>query len=151
MSLRTRPFDEPDSDAVVALWSACGLTRPWNDPVQDIARKLQVQREWFLVAEQGGVIVASVMAGYDGHRGSVYYLAVQPSMQGQGIGRRLMHEVEAALLRVGCAKVNLLVRGSNTAVLGFYQALGYAVDDVVGLGHRLIEDRPPDEPHSTNT
>ena len=74
-----RPFREADEAQVVALWQACGLTRPWNDPHRDIARKLAVQRELFLVGEEGGRIVASVMAGYEGHRGWVNYLAWTPA------------------------------------------------------------------------
>lgn len=144
MTLFVRAFDEADTDAVVTLWRRCGLTRPWNDPVRDIHRKLQVQRELFRVAEESQVIVGAVMAGYDGHRGSVNYLAVDPGRQGQGIGRELMRDVEARLLALGCPKVNLLVRTSNVQVIGFYRALGYSVDEVVGLGHRLMKDT--DEP-----
>jgi ribosomal protein S18 acetylase RimI-like enzyme len=140
--LVVRPFAEPDEDAVVALWHAAGLTRPWNDPHRDVERKLAVQREWFLVAELEGRVVGSAMAGYDGHRGSVYYAAVDPDTRGRGIGRALMAAVESALGDVGCPKVNVVVRGDNTTALGFYEALGYAVDDVVALGRRLEHDCP---------
>ena len=140
MSLRIRPFAEADSDTVVALWRECGLVRPWNDPHKDIARKLQVQRELFLVGEVDGAVVASVMAGYEGHRGWVYYLAVAPRQQRRGFARELMQHVEAALLARGCPKISLLVRETNAPVLAFYARLGYAQDASVPLGKRLIPD-----------
>lgn len=139
-ALHIRPFEEGDIDTVVALWRDCGLTRAWNDPHKDIARKLQVQRELFLVGCVGGAVVASVMAGYEGHRGWIYYLAVAPAHQRRGHARELMQYVEAALLERGCPKISLLVRSTNTAVLDFYAALGYAQDAAVPLGKRLIPD-----------
>jgi ribosomal protein S18 acetylase RimI-like enzyme len=135
-----RAFREEDTEAVVALWEACDLTRPWNDPRKDIARKLGVQREWFLVAEDDGRVVGSVMAGYDGHRGWVNYLAVDPSQQRSGLGRELMAETERLLGDAGCPKINLQVRGTNEAALGFYERIGYTRDDVVSLGRRLEPD-----------
>jgi ribosomal protein S18 acetylase RimI-like enzyme len=139
--LRIRPFEAADTETVVALWRECGLTRPWNDPYQDIARKLQVQPELFFVGEVDGAVVSSVMAGYEGHRGWIYYLAVAPAHQRRGHARELMRYVEAALLARGCPKISLLVRSTNTAVLDFYAALGYAQDAAVPLGKRLIPDR----------
>jgi ribosomal protein S18 acetylase RimI-like enzyme len=138
--MEIRPFREADEAQVVALWRACGLTRPWNDPHKDIARKLQVQRELFLVAEEGGAIVASVMAGYEGHRGWVNYLAVDAAHRRGGLGARLMRHVEDLLLTRGCPKLSLLVRTSNADVLAFYRTLGYAQDDAIPLGKRLIPD-----------
>lgn len=138
--MEIRPFREADEAQVVALWQACGLTRPWNDPHKDIARKLQVQRELFLVAEDDGRIVASVMAGYEGHRGWVNYLAVATAHRRGGLGARLMRQVEDLLLARGCPKLSLLVRTSNADVLAFYRALGYAQDDAIPLGKRLIPD-----------
>ncbi|HVW89326.1 MAG TPA: GNAT family acetyltransferase [Gaiellaceae bacterium] len=135
-----RPFHEDDTEAVVALWEESGLTRPWNDPRKDIARKLGVQREWFLVVEDEGQVVASVMAGYDGHRGWVNYLAVTPSHRGRGLARALMTEVERLLGDAGCPKVNLQVRTTNEAALGFYERLGYKRDDAISLGRRLEHD-----------
>ena len=135
-----RPFREADEAQVVALWRACGLTRPWNDPHRDIARKLAMQRELFLVGEEGGRIVASVMAGYEGHRGWVNYLAVDPGRRRAGLGARLMQRVEEMLLAQGCPKINLQVRASNAEVLAFYRALGYAQDEVVAMGKRLVPD-----------
>jgi ribosomal protein S18 acetylase RimI-like enzyme len=135
-----RAFAETDTEPVVALWERCGLTRPWNDPRLDIARKLTEQPELFIVAVVEGDVVGSVMAGFDGHRGWVNYLAVAPEHRGSGIGRTLMAEVERRLEAVGCPKVNLQVRTGNEQALGFYRAIGYATDDVVSMGKRLIPD-----------
>ena len=142
MSARIRPFAPRDTEAVVALWTACGLTRPWNDPHRDIARKLTVQPELFLVADDDGRPVGTAMAGYDGHRGHVYYLAVDPARQGTGLGRALMAEAEALLLALGCPKVSVQIRSGNEAVTAFYDRLGYAADAATGLGKRLIPDGP---------
>lgn len=137
-----RPFHVDDTDAVVELWRAAGLTRPWNDPHRDIARKLTVQPELFLVGERERRVVASAMAGYDGHRGWVNYLAVDPAHRGRGHARALMAEIERLLTAAGCPKVNLQVRADNEAALGFYAALGYSVDAAVSLGKRLEPDEP---------
>ncbi|MCS6577881.1 GNAT family acetyltransferase [Curtobacterium poinsettiae] len=146
MEYRIRPFSTEDTDAVVALWESCGLVRPWNDPRRDIARKLTVQPELFLVAEPepeprtvAGVVAAG-MAGFDGHRGWVNYLAVRPDLQGSGLGRTLMAEIERLLTDLGCPKLNLQVRAGNEQVLGFYASLGYTDDRTVSLGKRLIPD-----------
>jgi ribosomal protein S18 acetylase RimI-like enzyme len=138
--MRIRAFQAGDEDAVVALWKRCGLTRPWNDPRRDIARKLAVQPELFLVGVFGEAIVATVMAGYEGHRGWVNYLAVAPEHQKRGLGRTLMREAEKRLLERGCPKLNVQVRTSNDEALQFYRRLGYAQDEAVALGKRLIPD-----------
>lgn len=140
-----RPFEMKDEEAAVALWRDCGLLRPWNDPHKDIARKQAVQPGLFLVALAPGVdgvdvLVGTAMAGYDGHRGSVYYLAVAPGHQQLAIGRSLMTRVEQQLLAMGCPKINVLVRTSNVKVVAFYEKLGYARDDALSLGKRLIPD-----------
>jgi len=140
--MRVRPYRSTDISAVVALWKECGLTRPWNDPVKDITRKLGVQPEWFLVGTEGDELIASVMAGYDGHRGWVNYLAVAPVHRGHGHGKQLMQRVEQLLLGAGVPKINLLVRSTNADVIEFYRRLGYAQDDAVRLGKRLIPDVP---------
>lgn len=138
--MQVREFADADEDRVVALWTHCGLVRPWNDPRKDIARKRGVQRELFLVAELDGAIVGSVMGGYDGHRGWVNYLAVDPAHRRSGLGRVLMAEVEARLRRLGCPKINLQVRSDNSVALGFYERLGYLRDAAVSLGKRLESD-----------
>jgi ribosomal protein S18 acetylase RimI-like enzyme len=135
-----RPYESADADAVVALWETCDLTRPWNDPRKDVARKVAVADDLFLVGSVDGAVVATVMGGYDGHRGWVNYLAVAPARRGDGLGRALMDAVEVRLRAVGCPKINLQVRDTNTEVLAFYEHLGYAVDAAVSLGKRLESD-----------
>lgn len=135
-----RPFQPSDEAAVVDLWQRCDLTRPWNDPYKDIQRKLQVQPELFLVGEIDGTLVASAMAGYEGHRGWVNYLAVCPQQRQRGLARQLMAHIETLLLAMGCPKLSLQVRDTNAAALAFYERLGYQVDASVSLGKRLIAD-----------
>jgi ribosomal protein S18 acetylase RimI-like enzyme len=139
-ALRIRPYEAADEAAVVELWHECGLTRPWNDPRRDIARKLTVQPELFLIGTTGAGPIATAMVGFDGHRGWVNYLAVAPGRRHRAIGRVLMQEAERLLTALGCPKLNLQVRSSNTEVLAFYRALGYVQDDVASLGRRLIVD-----------
>jgi len=139
--MQIRAFRASDEAAVIALWERCRLTRPWNDPRKDIARKLTVQPELFLVGVASDAVVGSVMAGYEGHRGWVNYLAVAPERQREGLGRALMQEVEKRLLERGCPKLNVQVRASNAEAMAFYRRLGYAQDEAVALGKRLIPDR----------
>jgi ribosomal protein S18 acetylase RimI-like enzyme len=137
-----RPFEIADEDSVVALWERCGLTRPWNDPCKDIQRKLAVRPDLFLVGILDQEIIATVMAGYDGHRGWINYLAVDSSQRRQNYGRAIMEAAERMLRESGAPKINLQVRAANSEVITFYQRLGYAVEDVVNLGKRLVEDGP---------
>jgi ribosomal protein S18 acetylase RimI-like enzyme len=138
--LLIRAFRKGDEDAVIALWQECGLTRPWNNPGNDIARKMAVQPELFLVGLVDDKIIATLMAGYEGHRGWVNYVAVAPEHRRQGFGRVLMQEAEERLLALGCPKVNIQVRSSNLDALGFYKGIGYLQDEAVSLGKRLIPD-----------
>jgi ribosomal protein S18 acetylase RimI-like enzyme len=138
-----RAFGLPDTDRVVELWHAAGLTRPWNDPHKDIERKLTTQPELFLVYEDDEgdeETIGTAMIGYDGHRGWVYYLAVAAERRGAGIARALMAEAERLLIERGCPKVMLMVRSDNTAVIDLYEHLGYAVESTKVLGKRLIAD-----------
>ena len=135
-----RPYEHRDQAAVIALWHECGLTRPWNDPRLDIERKLGVQSDWFLVGEVDHTIIATAMFGYDGHRGWINYLAVSPKHQNKGYARKLMSHGEQILISVGCPKINLQVRDSNTSARDFYEAIGYAQDQVISYGKRLIKD-----------
>ncbi len=151
-----RPFRSDDTEAVVALWEACGLVRPWNDPRRDIARKVAEQPELFLVAvedsarrgrrrrDRRGPLGAGTRGRRHGrlrrHRGWVNYLAVRPDQQGTGLGRAFMAEFERLLTDRGCPKINVQVREGNEQVLGFYASLGYAPDRAVSLGKRLIAD-----------
>jgi ribosomal protein S18 acetylase RimI-like enzyme len=139
-----RPFAEPDRAAVVALWRRCELTRPWNDPDRDIDRKLAVDPAGLLVAVEADRIVATVMAGYDGHRGWINYLAVDPAAQGGGVGALMMAAAEQLLSERGCPKVNLQIRTTNLAAVAFYEAIGYRPDDVVSYGRRLLDDDTTD-------
>jgi ribosomal protein S18 acetylase RimI-like enzyme len=139
-ALRIRPFAPADEAAVVALWRAAGLVVPHNDPHRDIARKLRVNPEWFLVGELDRRLVATCMVGYEGHRGWINYLAVDPVLQGSGHGRALMAEAERLLRAAGCPKINLQVRATNTKVIEFYQQLGFSVDAAVSMGKRLEAD-----------
>jgi ribosomal protein S18 acetylase RimI-like enzyme len=141
MKVEIRPFEPHDEELVVHLWTDCGLVVPWNDPHRDIQRKLRMQPEMFLVACSDGQIIATVMAGYDGHRGWINYLAVHPQHQRAGIGRRMMGEAESRLRAAGCPKINLQVRSSNTGVIEFYKRIGFKPDDVVSLGKRLVSDQ----------
>lgn len=135
-----RSFRSDDTDGVVALWSECGLTRPWNDPHLDIRRAVAERPELFLVGSHNGEVAATALGGYDGHRGWVYYFAVAPKHQGSGFGRRMMAELERRLTDIGCPKLNLLVREGNEQALGFYSAIGYEPDRSVSMGKRLIAD-----------
>jgi ribosomal protein S18 acetylase RimI-like enzyme len=127
---------------VIRLWERCGLVRPWNDPSKDIARKKRVQPELFLVATVEGAIVASTMAGYDGHRGWINYLAVEPDHRRRGLATALMTEAERRLRALGCAKMNLQIRRDNQEAVAFYQRLGFTEDAVVSFGKRLEQDGP---------
>ena len=138
--LEIQPYRESDQGAVVALWRESGLVRPWNDSVKDIHRKLRVQPDLFLVGTLDGRLVATVMAGYEGHRGWINYLAVAKECRKQGIGRRLMGEAEARLRAAGCPKISLQIRSSNAEAVAFYRSLGFSMDDVVSMGKRLIPD-----------
>lgn len=135
-----RPFALRDTESVVALWQETGLTKSWNNPHLDIQRKLTVQPELFLVAVDGEDVIGTIMGGYDGHRGWMYYLASSPAHRGEGIARDLVTTVEEALLELGCPKVQLVVRPDNDDVLGFYDSLGYERISTTTTGKRLIPD-----------
>jgi ribosomal protein S18 acetylase RimI-like enzyme len=141
--MNIRVFDIADTASVIALWQLCGLVVPQNDPELDISRKLAVNPELFLVGTDSAEdreIVATVMGGYEGHRGWINYLAVDPTHRGRGFGRAIMSAVEERIHALGCPKINLQVRSSNVSVIRFYQSLGYGDDNVVGLGKRLSQD-----------
>jgi ribosomal protein S18 acetylase RimI-like enzyme len=139
-AMTVRPFRRSDGEAVIRLWAEGGLLKPWNDPGKDIERKLTTQPELFLVGEHCGEVVATVMAGFDGHRGWIYYLAVAPEHRHKSFGRQVVTEAERRLLELNCPKVNLMVRTGNEQVIEFYRRLGYTRDEVINLGKRLVED-----------
>jgi ribosomal protein S18 acetylase RimI-like enzyme len=140
MDIKIRNVSLDDIEKVIALWGECGLTVPWNDPKKDFQRKFEHSPQWFLIAEAEGNVIASAMYAYDGHRGNVNYLAVLPQFQKRGVGERLMVDIEDKLTKMGCPKINLLIRDTNVDVLNFYESLGYKTDPVVCVGKRLIAD-----------
>lgn len=140
--LAIRPYAPADESAVVALWETCGLTRPWNDPRADLARAHARDPELLLVAVAGpnspGLApIATVMAGYDGHRGWIYYLATAPEWRGRGVAARLLAEAERRLAALGCPKVQLMVRTENSGVLAMYERLGYSHSEVTVMQRPL--------------
>lgn len=138
--MEIRPFQPDDEEAVVKLWTDCGVVVPWNNPRRDITRKLGVQADMFLVALSEGELVGSVMVGYNGHRGWINYLAVRPDHQRGGIGRFMMDEAEKRLRSLGCPKINLQVRTANSEAIEFYKRIGFKEDDVLSFGKRLESD-----------
>jgi ribosomal protein S18 acetylase RimI-like enzyme len=136
--VRIRSYSEPDEATVAELWREVFPGSPsWNQPETDIKRKLVIQRELFLVASIDSELVGTAMAGYDGHRGWVYYVAVSPKHRKQGIGTALMKAVEQRLASMGCPKLNLQVRATNKEVVAFYRKLGYEVEERISMGKRL--------------
>ena len=140
-SLLIRPFKEGDEEALVSLWNMCKLTVPWNNPYKDIARKLKVQAELFLVGYLEDKLIASVMAGYDGHRGWINYFAVHPDFQARGYGKQLMDNVENGLRELGCPKINLQIREGNDKVFSYYQKLGFVEEKRINMGKRIEDDQ----------
>ena len=135
-----RDITDADVEAVVALWQACGLTRPWNDPYKDISFARRSENATVLVLAHDGHIVASAMAGHEGHRGVLYSVAVDPARQRQGLGKAAVRAGEEWLKARGVWKVNLLVRDENAAARGFYEALGYGVNPVISMARTIIEN-----------
>lgn len=140
MTMCIRPMAVADTDAVIALWRDCDLTRPWNDPARDIHRKLALADDLLLVGTVDDRVVGTVMAGYEGHRGWINFLAVDPTERGAGHGRVLMAVAETRLRSLGCPKINLQVRATNPDAIAFYQRIGFTQDDAVSLGKRLVID-----------
>ncbi len=137
MSLTVRPIEDGDINALIALWSVCELMRPWNDPLSDIAHARSTEQATILLGHSGYALVASVMAGFDGHRGWVYYLAVDPVAQNRGHGRAMMAAAEAWLVQRGAPALRLMVRDANIDALAFYAKLGFERQEVAVLGKRL--------------
>lgn len=140
MSMHVREYKTKDQAEVIALWDANGLTRPWNDPATDITLTVQGRESTLLVGLKNGAIMSSVMVGFDGHCGWVYYLCVDAAYRGRGHGRELMIEAEAWLRDRKAPKIQLMVRADNAGAEKFYQALGYEAQAVTVLGKRLDED-----------
>ena len=140
MNALIRRYRDADAAAVVTLWAeVLPDSAPHNDPAAALRKKLEVDRELLFVAEAQGRVVGTVMGGYDGHRGWIYSLAVAREDRGRGIGTALVRRVESALAALGCLKVNLQARASNSGVIRFYERLGYQVEERVSMGKRLYE------------
>jgi ribosomal protein S18 acetylase RimI-like enzyme len=138
--MNIKPYHTDNQQAVINLWQTCNLVVAWNDPVKDIQRKMLVDPDLFLIGQLSEDIVATVMGGYEGHRGWINYLAVSPEHQRKGYARAMMQQVEVLILQKGSPKINLQVRSNNIDVIQFYQAIGYDIENAVGLGKRLIPD-----------
>lgn len=123
MDIRTAT--SADKVSLVALWQRCALIRHWNDPRLDIARATAAPNADILVGSMDGMIVASTMVGHDGHRGWVYYVAVDPDYRGRGLGREMMAAAEAWSFARGMPKVQLMVRADNEPIANFYRSIGY--------------------------
>ena len=136
-----QPYKPEYEKAVIKLWRKCNLVRPQNNPKKDIARKLKVKPELFLVGVEGNKVIATAMGGYEGHRGWVNYLGVDPEYRHKGAGRKMMEAIEEKLLAMGCPKINSQVLVDNTEATKFYQRIGYKKDEVISMGKRLIEDK----------
>lgn len=131
------PLGPDDIPALIALWEACGLTRPWNDPRLDARLAIEGATSAILGLRDGDALIASVMTGFDGHRGWIYYLAVASDRRREGLGRRLMEAAETWLRQQGAPKLQLMVRSSNEEALAFYRDLGLERQEVVTLGKFL--------------
>ena len=133
---------DADIAAVIALWQACGLTRPWNDPTADIALARRGPNSTILIGRDGDAIVATAMVGHDGHRGWVYYVATGPEHRGKGHGRAIMQAAEDWLRQTGIAKLQLLVRRENARAGAFYQSIGYAEAQTIVFA-KWLDGREP--------
>ena len=143
VDLEIREIGDGDADAVASLWERCGLTRPWNDPLADIAFARASDNAAILGGWIGTALTASAMVGHDGHRGTVYYVSVDPEQQGAGLGRALMDAAESWLRERGVWKLNLMVRASNQSVIDFYRSLGYETEERVNMSKWLDPSRRP--------
>ncbi len=142
-ALDIREITDEDVEDVAALWEKCGLIRPWNDPQADIAFARKSENATLLVGALDGSIIASAMAGHDGHRGAVYYVSVDPDMRGKGLGRAIMAAAEDWLRARGVWKLNLMVRADNAPVIDFYSALGYEREERVNLAKWIDPAKKP--------
>ncbi|MDQ0324778.1 ribosomal protein S18 acetylase RimI-like enzyme [Rhodopseudomonas julia] len=138
-------FDRKNEDALVALWERAGLTRPWNEPRQDVRFALAAPTSTILVGRRrdDDQLVACVMVGHDGHRGAVYYVATDPDWRGHGFGREMMAAAEAWLAAKGIWKLNLLIRGDNEIAKGFYEAIGFQAQDRICMQKEIRAAEKP--------
>lgn len=133
-----RPYRMDDELEVIQLWKNVFPETPlYNDPIKDIQNKLIIQPGLFLVAVNDHLLVGTAMAGFDGHRGWIYYLAVDPAYRRNGIGTALMKKAEDLLIQMGCPKLNLQIRAENSTPQAFYEKLGYSVEERISMGKKL--------------
>jgi ribosomal protein S18 acetylase RimI-like enzyme len=142
IALSIAPIADADIADVIALWRACDLTRPWNDPAADIALARRGPNSAILIGRDGDAMIASALVGHDGHRGWVYYVAVDPARRGKGFGRAIMNAAEDWLRARNIEKLQLMVRGDNTRVQAFYGSLGYLEQERV-LFAKWLDGREP--------
>ena len=135
--MKIRPYVDSDLDAVCRLWRETGLSVPQNDPLRDITFAMQTPTAALFVGELGPALAATVLAGHDGHRGWLYYLAVAEVSQRAGYGRKMVAHAEAWLHDQGVWKVNLMIRATNERVRDFYAALGYQEEPRMVMARRL--------------
>jgi len=140
--LSIAPIGDADVADVIALWQACGLTRPWNDPTADIALARRGPNSAILAGRDGDAMIATAMVGHDGHRGWVYYVAVDPARREKGFGRAIMNAAEDWLRQAGIAKLQLMVRRENAKAGAFYQSIGYAESQTIVFA-RWLDGREP--------
>ena len=141
-ALSIAPIGDADVADVVALWKACGLTRPWNDPAADIALARRGPNSAILIGRDGEAMIATAMVGHDGHRGWVYYVAVDPARREKGFGRAIMNAAEDWLRQAGIAKLQLMVRRENARAGAFYQSIGYAESQTIVFA-KWLDGREP--------
>ena len=141
-ALSIAPIGDADVADVIALWQACGLTRPWNEPAADIALARRGPNSTVLIGRDGSTIVATAMVGHDGHRGWVYYVAVDPDRHGRGHGRAIMNAVEDWLRAADIPKLQLLVRRDNAKAGAFYQSIGYEEAETIVFA-KWLDGRKP--------
>ncbi len=145
-----RTFLVEDDAAVLDLWKRCNLAISLSRSDLDIKRTMQTHPELFLVGEEDGRVIATVMGGFDGHRGWVDYLAVDPALQRTGLGETMMAEVEQRLRSLGCPMINIQIDQNDAGLIRFAQAIGYSRDPVVSVSKRLIDDAPLTEAATNN-
>ncbi|MEC8236355.1 MAG: GNAT family acetyltransferase, partial [SAR324 cluster bacterium] len=139
-AIEIRSFQLEDEFPLIKLWVKCQLVVAWNDPSKDISRKVQLDLEGLLLDWHDNSLIASVMAGYEGHRGWINYLAVEPEFRRKGLGKTMMKAAETYLEQFECPKINLQIRAQNHQVIEFYKSIGFLQEDVINMGKRLIPD-----------
>ena len=139
-AIEIRSFQQEDEVPSIKLWEKCELVVAWNDPSKDISRKVQLDPEGLLLGWYDNSLIASVMAGYEGHRGWINYLAVDPEYRRKGLGKTMMKAAETYLEQFECPKINLQIQAQNHQVIEFYKSIGFLQEDVINMGKRLIPD-----------